>query len=311
MDILCVLHDQDEYGICRWPLKELAQVAGVSLALARELASKDVLKGADADCPAFMHQPSHAGRLGEPVVLIEPTTGPCWYSSRLVRDEWVRGRRGVGTRFGDEPSRSPSRQPSRSPIHRVGDDLGEGLGDGPSSSSSSSDSTPLPPASGGRVGRPDEKAPHARQARKAGAGVLPAAPATPEGLALHALFRRRPDTQWSAPEIRAFKDARPTMQEIQLVAAYTNAERAAGKEGRHRRDLGTLLNNWHGEVDRAQLWAESAARGPARLAPADSIEAFAAWAKQHHPERTLDISGGWDPIPTALKREFREWRAAQ
>ena len=44
---MCDLHDQDEYGVCRWPLAELSQAAGVSTKLARELSDKDVLKGAD------------------------------------------------------------------------------------------------------------------------------------------------------------------------------------------------------------------------------------------------------------------------
>jgi hypothetical protein len=130
MDIMCILHDSDEYGVIRWPLDELAHAAGVPLKLARELVAKGVLKGSDSGAEPFTHTPSHAGKKGEPVVLVHVDGGPVWYCSRFVRDEWIRGRRGASTRFDSEnqPSRSPTRSPTRP--------VGERLGDGPSSSSS-------------------------------------------------------------------------------------------------------------------------------------------------------------------------------
>jgi hypothetical protein len=126
MDILCVLHDGDEYGICRWPLDDVARAAGVTLRLAKELAQKLVLKGADSGPVAYTHVRSHAGK-DEPMVLLD-TTGPCWFSSRMVTDEWRRSVRGKDTRL------SPEEQPNQSPKPPIGD----GSGYGPSSSSSSS-----------------------------------------------------------------------------------------------------------------------------------------------------------------------------
>lgn len=102
IDVLCVLHDFDEYGVCRWPLVELARAAGVPIKLMKELVSKDVLKGADKDAAPYIHIPMHAGKKGAPVVLVEAQDGPLWYCSRFVRDEWLRQRRGAGTRFGAE-----------------------------------------------------------------------------------------------------------------------------------------------------------------------------------------------------------------
>ena len=102
MDVLCVLHDSDEYGVCRWPLVDLANSASAPIKLVRELVEKDVLKGADKGAAPYVHTPRHAGQDGEPVVLVEARDGPCWYASRFVRDEWLRERRGAGTRFGDE-----------------------------------------------------------------------------------------------------------------------------------------------------------------------------------------------------------------
>lgn len=37
-----------------------------------------------------------------------------------------------------------------------------------------------------------------------------------------------------------------------MVCRYTEAERAKGDDGRHRRDLLTFLNNFTGELDRAR-----------------------------------------------------------
>lgn len=133
IDVLCVLHDSDEYGVIRWPLEDLARAAGAVLKDAQELVTKGVLKGDDLSPTPYIFTPFHAGKGGDPVTLVAVLDGqPCWYSTRLARDEWVRKRRGAGTRF------TPDNQPAtRSPTGRVGGDIGERQGDGPSSSSSS------------------------------------------------------------------------------------------------------------------------------------------------------------------------------
>lgn len=139
LDVMCVLHDSDEqYGVVRWPLKELANSAKVPLALLRELVDKSVLKGADkgAMVQPFVYVPRSGRKDGTPVVLIAEQPGPVWFSSRMVKDEHVRHIRGEGTRFveGDEPSpkaepkATPKATPKASPIPP--------LSDGSSSSSS-------------------------------------------------------------------------------------------------------------------------------------------------------------------------------
>lgn len=134
MDILCVLHDSDEYGVCRWPLADLARAANASFRLVKELADKEVLKGSDSHPEAYVFTPRHAGKDGEPVTLVATQVGkPCWYSSRLVRDEWVRLRRGSSTQFtadNQPPKVKPKSQPKGG--------IGERQGDGPTSSSTSS-----------------------------------------------------------------------------------------------------------------------------------------------------------------------------
>lgn len=120
MDILCVLHDGDEYGLVRWPLADLARAAGVALKLAQELVSKLVLKGADSGPVKFAHTPRHAGKDGEPVVLVDGQ-GPIWFSSRMVTDEWRRKVSGGKTRFGD--TKLPTKIIT---TPRLGDDQGDG-----------------------------------------------------------------------------------------------------------------------------------------------------------------------------------------
>jgi len=140
IDVLCLMHDSDEYGVLRWPLKDIANAAGASMSLVRELVSKGVLKGADKDAEPYVYRAKHAGKLGEPVVLALPDGGPIWYSSRFVRDEWVRQKRGESTRF-DTANQPDSRSPKGG--------LGEREGDGPSTSSSPSGSEAIASAGAG------------------------------------------------------------------------------------------------------------------------------------------------------------------
>jgi hypothetical protein len=136
MDIICSLHDSDEYGVLRWPLADLARSAGIALKLARELADKDVLKGSDTPPLRYTHTPRHAGKDLPEVILVESLDGPCWFSSRMVKDEWRRKRSGGDTKFTAET------QPSRSPGRRLGEDLGDGSLSS-TSSPSSEEETPL------------------------------------------------------------------------------------------------------------------------------------------------------------------------
>lgn len=131
LEVMCLMADSDEFGILRWPLADIANAVPCRIVELRTLIERDVMKGADqaSPCEPFIFTPRHAGRDGNPVVLITEQSGPIWYSSRMVRDAYIASTRGKGTRFGDAPN-SP---PNSTPIHR--------LGDGPSSSSSSASSS--------------------------------------------------------------------------------------------------------------------------------------------------------------------------
>lgn len=131
IDTMCLLADSDEFGILRWPLGELARAVGCKVKELLSLHAKTILKGADCGQTVnpFVFVPRHAGKEGQPVILIPEQQGPVWYSSRMVRDAYIASIRGKGTRFGEAPEKPPDDTPTR----RIGDGL---------SSSSSSSSKP-------------------------------------------------------------------------------------------------------------------------------------------------------------------------
>lgn len=149
IDVMCVLHDQEEYGIARWPLREIAQAVGASLPKLKCLVEKGVLKGSEKGqkCQAFVFIPTLSGRKkGAPITLLEEQEGPIWYSSRMIEDEYkrvVRGEYGNATKtppdiapkppIGAAPKPPPDYAPSRA-------------GSSPSSSSSVNPSDSQPPS---------------------------------------------------------------------------------------------------------------------------------------------------------------------
>lgn len=151
IDVICVLHDSDEYGMVRWPLNDLANAANAPIKLVRELVEKSVLKGHDktVDRP-FIYTPRTGRKDGPPVTLIPTQAGPVWYSSRMVKDEYVRTVRGESTRFSEEPKDSPKGSPKPP------------FGDGSTSSSSSTPTVYSEPigsggaAAGKRAKTPEE-----------------------------------------------------------------------------------------------------------------------------------------------------------
>jgi hypothetical protein len=102
IQVLCVMHDSEEYGLVRWPLKEIAQAVNCSVPALRGLVEKGILKGADTGKPVepYVYIPRSGRKDGDPVTLVCAQVGPLWYSSRMVKDEYVRTIRGESTRFG-------------------------------------------------------------------------------------------------------------------------------------------------------------------------------------------------------------------
>lgn len=133
IDVLCLMHDSDEYGVLRWPLADIAQAAGLPIKLLHELSRKGVLKGADSGADDYRWAPFHAGKQGDLVTLVAAGEGPCWYCSRFVKDEFIRHRRGAKTRFTTD-NQPPKTEPKSTPTRPVG----VRQGDGASASSSTS-----------------------------------------------------------------------------------------------------------------------------------------------------------------------------
>ena len=145
MDVLCLLHDSEEYGVLRWPLGDIAQAAGLPIKLLQELVRKNVLKGGDGNVPDYRWAPTHAGKAGDEVALVAGSSGPCWYCSRFVRDEYVRQRRGAATRF-DSSKQPPKAAPNPTPKVPIGGRQGDGASSSSSSSVKQEPVTTLPEA---------------------------------------------------------------------------------------------------------------------------------------------------------------------
>lgn len=106
VDVQFHLLAQDRPGVTMAALAKVAKDTGADIALLRELATAGVLRGSDRGGAEFTWAPSHAGRKGEPIVLLSVDDGACWYCPELVREAYVRERRASSIR-GVAPKTSP------------------------------------------------------------------------------------------------------------------------------------------------------------------------------------------------------------
>lgn len=131
LEVMCLMHDQPEYGVLRWSIKEIAEAVKCRTADLQSLVRKGVLKGSDEQiAEPFVYVPRSGRKDGDPVTLVGTQAGPLWYSSRMVKDEYVRVIRGTSDPTNATPKASP--KPT----------IGEGIGPRGSSSSSSNTSEP-------------------------------------------------------------------------------------------------------------------------------------------------------------------------
>lgn len=273
MDVLCLLHDADEYGVVRWPLAEIAQASGAPLELLTELVTKGVLKGADQGAQPYVYRAKHAGKLGEPVTLVEPGDGPCWYSSRFVRDEHIRKNRGVASRFtaGNQPTRQPPTEPTGQPTRRVGDGRGDGEGDGASIALASA--LALRSVGEASTSSKDQEQKHASSKDAAGKrGARLPADWTPSAALVAHMAKKCPRVDQSA-ELESFRDhwtAKPGKDACKLDwdATYRNWIRTAAK--RLPRDVGRPLSA--PERVEANIRKNGAHDEPFSLEPLPAIE---------------------------------------
>lgn len=156
-----------------------------------------------------------------------------------------------------------------------------------------------------------------------GPAPSPAGPArTPDlaalGQRVGAIMRRRPGSRWSERERAALGALFPLAEDdLVLLERYYGADIPRAEDFR-RRDLLTLLNNWPGEVDRAQAfgrkrgWRTSPAAAAATLTvvvggAAAWPEGFAQWKAQ-----AAEYDGAqwrdWPAVPEFAREEFARWK---
>lgn len=81
-------------------------------------------------------------------------------------------------------------------------------------------------------------------------------PTTEPAIRIAKLFNRRLSTPWIERDVRAFRNIKGHFEDLGIIEKYYEAQRKLGDKGIHRRDLGTFLNNYFGEADRARAWEE-------------------------------------------------------
>ena len=116
LEVMCLLHDSEEYGLLRWPLKEIAQAIGAPIKLLNELVAKGVLKGGDKGHDALIYIPRSGRKDGAPVTLIPCGDDSMWFSSRMVIDEHVRQKKANHELYKDSPNYSPKPPIGEAPI---------------------------------------------------------------------------------------------------------------------------------------------------------------------------------------------------
>lgn len=144
IDLLCILHDSDEYGILRWTMDELAQAVGTTTSKVKRLFDYGILKGGPMD--TMVNGYTHVTKDGIEETLIPAQKGPLFYCKRMVKDEHLRQKRGshgVKSIYNDNV---PKKKASKDTIVNDKDDSKDTIQvspSSPSSSSSSSSSTSL------------------------------------------------------------------------------------------------------------------------------------------------------------------------
>ena len=129
IEVMCLMHDQEEYGVLRWTLKEIAEAVKCKPIELLALHRKGVLKGDDKSIvDPFVYTPRSGRKDGPPVTLVPTQDGPVWYSSRMVRDEYVRTIRAELSGQGDTSKAASNATPKHSPKPPLGDESGEAFG---------------------------------------------------------------------------------------------------------------------------------------------------------------------------------------
>lgn len=115
--VMFLFHDSDEYGLLRWELDRIAKAVPCHPNLLRSLVRQEILKGS----PSHKSTPevSFVDSVGTRQLVLPPQPGPCWFSSRMLVDEFKRQRATDNGRKGGNPQLMSSAQLNSPPPERV------------------------------------------------------------------------------------------------------------------------------------------------------------------------------------------------
>lgn len=96
VDILCLMNDSDTPGCLKWTLKEIAKAIGTKVDKVKRLADKGIIKGSDDPKTMIHFSDFFAQKNSKPIeiLIFFDMPGPLWYSSRMVRDHYLKIKRG-------------------------------------------------------------------------------------------------------------------------------------------------------------------------------------------------------------------------
>lgn len=148
LEVMCLMHDSDEYGILRWGLDEIASAIGCGMSDLLALIRKGVLKGqqpgiensagASGSPLPYTFSPTHGRKKYPAITLIPKQDGPIWFSSRMVLDEYRRAQLRANGFKSLDSNRHPANI-SKTPLPSNGVSKGESKGE-----SKNPDFSPLP-----------------------------------------------------------------------------------------------------------------------------------------------------------------------
>lgn len=108
IDTCMFLDDQNPPGISRWDLDRVANAVPCPVQLLRKLHGLDILKGAPAGqkCESYVH----TDRSKQAHTLVASQEGPIWYSSAIVREDYLRALAKKSGKQGGNPRLTKSRK---------------------------------------------------------------------------------------------------------------------------------------------------------------------------------------------------------
>ena len=107
IDLLCLFHDNAEYGLLRWSLDEISNAIGCKKKDLLDLLRLGILKGSEKDGEkvSFSITISKKNAPSLEVFVLENEPNPLFFSSRMLRDEYIRNNRG---KHGSESQKNPA-----------------------------------------------------------------------------------------------------------------------------------------------------------------------------------------------------------